>query len=138
MTPRRYLLDTGPAQDYLFDRRGVPGRVKRARSAGAKVGTCTPALGEVVAGLEGSDTKEENWAIARRRLGKLVCWPYDTAAAYEFGRLIAELRRLGRPMQQVDIQVAAIARTLGNCVVVSSDTDLSAVPGLVVENWATG
>lgn len=134
----RYLLDTGPAQDYVFDRRGVPGRVKRARSAGAKVGTCMPALGEVVAGLEGSDTREENWAVARRRLGKLVCWPYDRAAAYEFGRLVAELRRLGRPMQQIDIQIAAIARTLGNCVVVTTDSDLSAVPGLVVENWSAG
>jgi tRNA(fMet)-specific endonuclease VapC len=39
-------------------------------------------------------------------------------------------------MQQVDIQVAAIALTLGDCVVVSRDSDLSAVPGLTVENWS--
>ena len=43
---------------------------------------------------------------------------------------------MGRPMQQVDMQVAAIARTLGNCTVVSGDGDLSAVPGLAVEDWA--
>lgn len=42
---------------------------------------------------------------------------------------------MGRPMQQIDIQIAAIARTLGDCTVVSSDTDLAAVPGLTVENW---
>lgn len=137
---RRYLLDTGPAQDFLFDRRGARARVKQARQAGAKVGTCMPALGEVVAGREGSDASAEAWAVARRQLGKLICWPYDRAAAYEFGRLFAELRRLGRPMQQVDIQIAAIARTLGTgvVVVVTTDSDLSAVPGLVVENWSTG
>lgn len=137
---RRYLLDTGPAQDFLFDRRGVPERVKQARRTGAKVGTCYPALGEVVAGLEASDNPESAWAIARRRLGKLVCWPYDRAAAYAFGRLFAELRRLGRPMQQVDIQIAAIARTLGSgvVVVVTTDSDLAAVPGLAVENWSAG
>lgn len=137
---RRYLLDTGPAQDFLFDRRGVPGRIEQARLAGAKVGTCMPALGEVVAGLEGSDDPAAAWAVARRRLGKLVCWPYDRAAAYEFGRLFAELRRLGRPMQQIDIQIAAIARTLGTgiVVVVTTDSDLSAVPGLAVENWSVG
>jgi tRNA(fMet)-specific endonuclease VapC len=33
------------------------------------------------------------------------------------------------------VQIAAIALTLGNCTVVSTDSDLSAVPGLTVENW---
>ena len=50
-------------------------------------------------------------------------------------RLLAELARLGRPMQTIDIQIAAIALTLGNCIVVSADSDLSAVPGLSVEHW---
>jgi tRNA(fMet)-specific endonuclease VapC len=39
-------------------------------------------------------------------------------------------------MQQIDMMVAAIAMTLGNCTVVTTDSDLSAVPGLSVENWA--
>jgi len=34
------------------------------------------------------------------------------------------------------LPVAAIARCLGNCTVVSKDGDFSAVPGLNVENWA--
>ena len=40
-------------------------------------------------------------------------------------------------MQQVDMQVAAITITLGQCVVVSEDTDLLVVPGLHIENWAS-
>lgn len=44
--------------------------------------------------------------------------------------------RIGRMMQQIDIQIAAVAFSLGNCTVVSSDSDLTAVPGLTVENWA--
>jgi tRNA(fMet)-specific endonuclease VapC len=40
-------------------------------------------------------------------------------------------------MQSIDIMVAAIALSLGKCTVVSSDNDLSAVPGLSVENWAS-
>ncbi len=35
------------------------------------------------------------------------------------------------------MQVAAIARTLSNCVVVTKDSDFSAVSGIAVENWAT-
>jgi tRNA(fMet)-specific endonuclease VapC len=38
-------------------------------------------------------------------------------------------------MQQIDIMIAAIARSLGHCTVITDDTDLSAVPGLRVENW---
>ena len=39
-------------------------------------------------------------------------------------------------MQVPDIQIAAIALAFGDCVVVSKDGDLSAVPGLTVEDWS--
>jgi tRNA(fMet)-specific endonuclease VapC len=39
-------------------------------------------------------------------------------------------------MQVVDVQIAAIALSLGNCIVVSKDSDLAAVPGLIVEDWS--
>jgi tRNA(fMet)-specific endonuclease VapC len=32
--------------------------------------------------------------------------------------------------------IAAIARTLGNCTVITMDSDLFAVPGLSADNWA--
>jgi tRNA(fMet)-specific endonuclease VapC len=70
-------------------------------------------------------------------LPTLTIWPYNESAAAEFGRLAATLRRLGRPMQQIDIQIAAIALSLGYCTVVSGESDLAAVPGLPVENWAS-
>jgi tRNA(fMet)-specific endonuclease VapC len=39
-------------------------------------------------------------------------------------------------MQVIDIMIAAVALTLGNTTVVTKDSDLAAVPGLTVENWA--
>jgi predicted nucleic acid-binding protein len=39
-------------------------------------------------------------------------------------------------MQQVDIMIAAIAFSLGNCPVVTADSDLAEATGLPVENWA--
>lgn len=134
---QRYLLDTGPAFDCLFRRRGVDRRVEQARSRGAKVGICLPVLGEIIAGLEGSDSRATAWVIAHRTLGTFIHWPFDKRAAYEFGRLFVELKRIGRPMQQIDIQVAAIAFSLGNCTVGSADSDLASVPGLKVENWSS-
>jgi tRNA(fMet)-specific endonuclease VapC len=67
----------------------------------------------------------------------LIVWPYTAEAASEYGRIFAELRRIGKVIQQIDIQIGAIARTLPQCVVVSKDSDMSAIPGLTVENWAS-
>jgi hypothetical protein len=33
--------------------------------------------------------------------------------------------------------LGAVARTLPNCIVVSKDSDLLAIPGIKVENWAS-
>jgi predicted nucleic acid-binding protein len=33
------------------------------------------------------------------------------------------------------MQIGAIARTLPNCVVVTKDSDLSAIAGITIENW---
>jgi hypothetical protein len=64
-------------------------------------------------------------------------WPITEETAFEYGRTAAELRRIGRPIGQNDMMIAAIVLTLGNCTVVTTDSDLSTVPGLNVENWAS-
>jgi tRNA(fMet)-specific endonuclease VapC len=87
--------------------------------------------------VEGTASRERNAQRLRNALSRLILWPYTEAAAEEFGRLFAELRKRGRPRQQIDIQVGAVARSLGNTTAVSADSDLAEVPGLGVENWAT-
>ncbi|HEY7153154.1 MAG TPA: type II toxin-antitoxin system VapC family toxin [Gemmataceae bacterium] len=133
----RYLLDTGLMGDFINHRRGVDVKVREARQRGARIGTCMPVVGELFFGIEASATREANLARLKRALSGIICWPFDRQAAEKYGHLAAELKRLGRPMQQIDIQIAAVARSLGNCTVVSADSDLAAVPGLTVENWAT-
>lgn len=133
---RHYLLDTGIAQDFQADRRGVRAKAKAVRTLGHRVGICVPVLGELWSGVEGSDQRDVNLKQLRHALKKLTIWSYSTAAAAEYGRIYTELKRAGRPMQQIDMQIGAIARTLPNCVVVSKDADLSAIPGISVENWA--
>jgi predicted nucleic acid-binding protein len=110
--------------------------VQAERRRGNRVGIGTPVLGELWAGLGGSESRERNRHRLHFGLSRLILWPYDAAAAEEFGRLFNELKGIGRPMQQVDVQTAAIAFALGNCTVVSGDSDLKAIPRLVVEDWA--
>lgn len=134
---RKYLLDANAVGDYIHKRRGVYARAEAARKTGARLGTCPPVVGEMYAGVEGSQSRDRNLKELKIGLKTLIIWPFGMEAAEQFGRLRAELKRIGRPRQVVDIQLAAVARVLGDCTVVSSDTDLLAVPGLSVENWAT-
>lgn len=133
---KRYLLDTGIAADYLNRRGGVYPRARQAFSEGARLGLCAPVLGELWDGIFFSATRGFNEALLKRHLGHFALWPFDQVAAVEYGRLAAELRRCGRAMQQIDVQIAAVALTLADCTVVSKDSDLLEVPRLAVENWA--
>lgn len=133
---RRYLLDTGIAQDFQEDRYGVRARAIAERKLGHRVGICVPVLGELWSGVECSASRERNLKSLSSAISWLVLWPYTKDAAEEFGRIFAELRRAGRVIQQIDMQIGAIARTLPNCVVVSKDSDLSAISGVTIENWA--
>jgi tRNA(fMet)-specific endonuclease VapC len=133
---KRYLLDTNMMGHFINHRRGVDARARQARQQGATLGTCLPVVGELFFGVENSATREENRKRLIRSLNGIRCWPFDRLAAEEYGRIATELKRAGRIIDQIDIQIAAVARTLGNCIVVSADGDLSAVPGLPVENWA--
>src|ERR1700687_2745995 len=122
---RHYLMDTGIAQDYQARRGGIRESAIERRKSGHRIGICVPVLGELWSGVECSSSRAHNLDSLRQALATLRIWPYTPEAAEEYGRIFAELKRAGRVIQQVDIQIGAIARTLPNCVVVSKDGDLS-------------
>jgi tRNA(fMet)-specific endonuclease VapC len=126
----RFLLDTGSAGDYIHRRRGVYERARAVIKAGHRVGIGLPVLAELWYGVENSTSRERNAQKLRRVLPELILWPITEAAAEEYGRIAAELRRIGRPIGKIDMLIAAIALTLGNTSVASSDNDMSAVPRL--------
>jgi tRNA(fMet)-specific endonuclease VapC len=132
---RRYLLDTNTAADWIEKRGPVPDRALQANRRGDRIGIGIPVLADLYYGAENSNARDVNLLRLRRALARLTVWPFEQNAAAEFGRLRAELRRRGQPMQVIDIMIGAIALTLSNCTVVSSDGDLAAIPGLIVENW---
>ena len=131
----RFLLDTNMAGHYINQRQGVFDRARIEVANGNPLGIGVPVLAELVAGIEHSSSRDRNMRRLKTALASLRLWPFDSSAAFEYGRIYAELARLGRPIGVVDMMIAAIAMTLGNCTVVSSDSDLLAVPGLKLEDW---
>ena len=108
---KRYLLDTGIASDVVYRRGPVARRAKDIRDAGAIVGIAIPVLAELLFGAEYSHAPDANRQRIMRAVAKWPVWTFDRAAAAKYGVLAAELKRRGRPMQQNDIQIAAIALT---------------------------
>jgi tRNA(fMet)-specific endonuclease VapC len=134
---RRYLLDTNSASHCIFRRKNMHERVAHARAMGAKIGIGMPVLAELLAGIENSASREKNLAIVDRNLHLFRLWPFTAEDARVYARLFAALRKAGRTIGAMDLQIAAIALNLGHSTVVTSDSDFTAVPGLSVENWAS-
>ena len=81
---------------------------------------------------------------ASRRLHGLIdtfvasveVFPFDDAAAAEFGRIGTVLADRGTPIGEFDVLIAAHAVAV-RCTLVTNDVrHFSKVPGLSVENWA--
>src|SRR5262245_51870773 len=108
---RRYLLDTNAAGDYINRRHGVRERAIDEVLRGNRLGICVPVLGELWFGVENSNDPERNRQRLLLAVADWTVWPYDATAAEEYGRLAAQLKQAGRMIQQIDIQIAAIALT---------------------------
>jgi tRNA(fMet)-specific endonuclease VapC len=105
----RFLFDTGKAGDYIDHRSGVFERAHEEVARGNRVGICVPVLAELWYGVELSSTRDRNSQQLRRALPSLKVWPFTEQAGEEYGRICAHLKRIGRPIGRIDIQIAAIA-----------------------------
>lgn len=133
---KKLILDSGIVSAYMNRRDGVFEKLQAEVRLGVRIGTCVPIVAEIVSGIELSASRDRNMEILKRNLRSLTVWPFDERAAFTYGALSAELRKQGRPMQSIDMMLAAIAMNLNNCTVITTDSDLDAVPRLSVEIWA--
>jgi len=133
---KKYLFDSNALNLFVFRRGLVHPRAIAARRKGALLGTGIPVVAEILGGTMHSRSRDINLPRVEHALNAIRLWPFDMAAAREYGRLYADLKRVGVEMQVIDRMIAAIGLTIPNCTVVTSDSDFSRVPGLSVENWA--
>lgn len=61
--------------------------------------------------------------------------PFDEAAARAFGPLKADLERVGTPLAEPDLRIAAIALATGLTLVSGNVRHFARVPGLALQNW---
>ena len=69
-------------------------------------------------------------------LAKIVpVLPFDEAAAHRYAELRAELERLGTPLAEPDLRIAATALAFDLVLVTGNTRHFRRVPLLSVENW---
>jgi tRNA(fMet)-specific endonuclease VapC len=96
---------------------------------------CAPVWAELWFGACKSQRVAENQARLREMASELTSLPFDDRAAEHFGEIRSFLNQSGRPIGPYDMQIAAIARSAGLCVVTRNVSEFSRVPGLSIENW---
>jgi predicted nucleic acid-binding protein len=101
----RYCLDTAA---YSRFKRGDP-RIAGLLDSAEWVGVPVTVLGELYAGFEGGNRKRKNLAELDEFLSVpgVEVLPVDRVTAGIFGRMVAELRRRGRPIPTNDVWIAA-------------------------------
>jgi tRNA(fMet)-specific endonuclease VapC len=62
---------------------------------------------------------------------------FNLSAAVEFGKIQAELRRIGRPTGELDAMIAAVARSRGDILVTDNIRHFENITKLQLENWLT-
>ncbi len=62
--------------------------------------------------------------------------PFDSLAAVEFAGIVADRRRIGRPMEDFDAQIAAITRSRGMTLATRNVPDFADTGVQVVDPWS--
>ncbi|MDO8689640.1 MAG: PIN domain-containing protein [Dehalococcoidia bacterium] len=132
-----YLLDTDILSGLL---KRTPSTTLIARLAAVPPDqqfTSSITLGELIYGAHrlGARADALLGQLDRVLLPNLPVLAFDAGAARQYGIVRAELDRLGTPIGDADLRIAAIALDRGLIVVTGNVRRFRRVPGLTVENW---
>ena len=84
---KRYLLDAGPAQDFVQHRSPTFERVFRVMRPRVLVGVCYPTLAELRGGFEASASRDRNLKSLQASFRWLKRWPFDLDAVQAYGEI---------------------------------------------------
>lgn len=134
MGPVRYLLDTNIC---IYIARHQPPEVRQRfeRHGAEELAMSVVTYGELRFGAEKSQARAQALAALEQLTGRIQVVPLPLSAAEDYGQIRAELQRMGRPIGNNDLWIAAHARAEGWVLVTNNEREFVRVPGLVVENW---
>jgi tRNA(fMet)-specific endonuclease VapC len=129
-----YLLDTNHVSEAIRPVSRVRDRIEQERRSGLRIGTIVPVLCELQAAIQPLARRDRYEKALGRLLARVRVWPIDQSVARNYGQIFTELRARGRVLSQVDMMLAAFARS-ADLTIVTADRDFDALPDIRKENW---
>jgi tRNA(fMet)-specific endonuclease VapC len=127
-----YLLDTNICIAILKDNQlGV----KKFYRYFSQCYLSTIIVAELYKGIYYSQQVSKNLEILQEFIDLLPIESFDLAAAIEFGKIQSELKKIGKPTGELDILIAAVARSRNDILVTNNIKDFINIPNLQLENW---
>ena len=130
----KYLLDTNICVFLMKNRLEAVSRYKRNKPSGIAISSIT--LSELQFGVYNSTAPEKNGENLLRFLLGITVLDYNSAAADEYGRIRAYLRRKGTPIGELDMLIAAHARAKGLILATNNTREFERIEDLRLEDWA--
>jgi tRNA(fMet)-specific endonuclease VapC len=128
-----YLLDTNHVSDMLRKRPVILKKVADMSGKGT-LNIAMTSVAELWYMVFNSARVQQNSDDLNQVLEGLTRSEFSEAAAVEFGRIKAELRKKGRTIPDSDTQIAAIAR-INDLTILTADSHFSYIADLKTENW---
>lgn len=95
----------------------------------------TISIGELFYGVQKSANVEKNLKSVNTLVRRLTILTYDEIAARIFGKVKAELERVGTRLDNADLQIACIVLRHNAVLVTHNQRHFQRIPGLVLEDW---
>jgi len=130
----KYMLDTNMCIYLMKGNTDVLERFIAKRKFG--VGISTNTLAELYYGVFNSEYPKKNGANLAYFLIGMEVLAFGSGAAVEYGRIRAALRKKGTPIGQMDMLIAAHAKSVGLILVTNNINEFERVDGLSIENWS--
>jgi tRNA(fMet)-specific endonuclease VapC len=132
-----YVLDTNAVTAVMKHEQAIFRRLRAIHPS--EVGVPQPVLAEVAFGVERLPRSKRRELLAGqlqrlRSVFQRLTWTDDVSD--RFGEIKAHLQRVGSPIEDFDVAIAAHALSVDAVLVSSNVRHMTRVPGLRVEDWS--
>ena len=131
-----YFLDTNICI-YLINQRPSKLIEKFKTLTDDNIAISSVVLSELAFGAYNSLHIEKNLLALEKFILPINVLPYDENAAYHYGDIRTYLKKSGAIIGQLDLMIAAHARSLNATLITNNEKEFSRVKKLKWENWAT-
>jgi tRNA(fMet)-specific endonuclease VapC len=130
----RYMLDTNICI-YIIKMKPKKVLKKFLTFDVDEVGISTITLAELEFGVQNSSRFEQNKIALAEFILPLEISAFDEISAEEYGIIRTDLRKKGQLIGDLDMLIAAHAKSIGCVLVTNNEKEFIRVNGLTVENW---